>query len=312
VHGRVGAMKFAGARQRQNVPKPWPKQSPVGRRPELPAGSIHFQAPEFQSQAVIKSSAVQTRPKAADPYGTDIRSGRYNRKDDPLNLKQPPQGRDLSQQSAGDGDYLASSMKHDSLLADVEVLLAQEQMLAEQTAWWELRSTREQAAKRRLQAVQQTQEATFRQEVIEMQRQITNTREQHRLEETQCESFLREAAQLRGEAAAAQEEVEVLQQRLEEAGASYPGMRGSVTPPRGTSPRRLSSEAQLSRSPRASFAPPIRATTSPRSGQAGVNLGPVRRSQGGGTNPSGSSMPGNGIYDFADDDDLDMEDLGFR
>jgi hypothetical protein len=126
-----------------------------------------------------------------------------------------------------DGDYVGAGLNPDSLLADVEALLAQERLLTQQTKWWEDRAERELEHKKSLQAELQNQEAAFNQEVQELRREIANIRAERRQELTRAEQSSAEAADLREEAAAVQDQAEMLRERLEQATYSRSSVRSS-------------------------------------------------------------------------------------
>lgn len=361
---QVGSMRVAGG--------PSGKGSFSGVKPALPLGSKHWsETPEpaldlagpgpkrspAKAKARPKTSgadqadkAAPSYPKkAADPFYGDARSG-GSPQNDPLNLKQPPRGGDRSLDLIADGYYGATGLNPDSLSADVEALLAQERMLAEQTKWWEMRAKRESSKRQSLQAQLQGQEATFKQEAMQMQREFANAREQQLQEEAQRSALVKETSALRSEVASAQEKAELLRRRLEEvAKTTSPDNSAKIRDaiasvssslvPRASSPR----DTQVSKSPTVSATPaPSTSMASGRPGQvpgqSGKSfLGDVRPSPkaavpvvdnvdfddgvgflGGG--PGGSNLgtrpiPSGLTMDFSfgedEDDDLDMDDLGF-
>jgi len=208
-------------------------------KPAMPAGARHWKTPEIrQAKATPKRNPVQAkaRPKsnsrpryqedlvnrdrdgdtvfaqAADPYYADNRGFR---KDDPLNFKEPPREVDPSQMIA-DGEYLAAGLNPDSLLADVEALLVQEQMLAEQTKWWEDRAQEEKVSRRGLQDHLKIQQSSFRIEVSAMQREIDAAQRQLRQAEDEGDDAVNLLAGLRDAAMKARQEAKGLEHKLEE------------------------------------------------------------------------------------------------
>lgn len=110
---------------------------------------------------------------------------------------------------------MANGINPDSLLADVEALLAQEQMLTEQTQWWQERAQKELTTRRGLQTELKNQDACFLQEVTDMQNEIANARDRMEEEKKRSEAFLREADDMREEAMTARAEAGVLRKQLE-------------------------------------------------------------------------------------------------
>merc|ERR1719409_2628141 len=101
-------------------------------------------------------------------------------------------------------------------MADVEALLVQEQMLAEQAKWWEDRFQKESDSKRKLQGEYQSQREAFDKEVQQMYAEIENARKERQQEEARARSSIEEVADLREETADLQKQIEQLRQRLHE------------------------------------------------------------------------------------------------
>jgi len=176
----------------------------------------HGLAPPASRKSPGASPQKATTKKPA--YSSKRQYG-YGPQDDPLNIKLPPQGgRGLigtRPEPAYAGEYMANSINPDSLLADVEALLAQEQMLTEQAQWWQGRAQKELTTRRGLQTELKNQDACFVQEVTDMQNEIANARDRMEEEKKRSEAFLREADDMQKEARTARAEAEVLKKQLE-------------------------------------------------------------------------------------------------
>lgn len=174
----------------------------------------------------VKLSKNLGKKPAATPKASGFRSAaltkssdsQYAGRDDPLSLREPPQGSgfDSGVQLYLDTDYLNADVHPDSLLADVEALFVQEQMLTEQVVWWQERVSREQTAKDSLQAAFQTQDEISKEEVLDLQRRIAACRDEQRNEDQLRQGFQNEAAELRAKAKDAQQQADQLRAKLEQ------------------------------------------------------------------------------------------------
>lgn len=181
-------------------------------KPAVPANAKTLKNPAKKPATTPKASGFRS-PALSRP--TDPQ---YAGKDDPLSLREPPQGPgfDSGVQLYLDADYLNADVHPDSLLADVEALFVQERMLTEQVKWWQERARREQTAKDSLQASVQTQEDTSKQEVLDLQRRIAAVRDQQGHEDQLRQALQSEAAELRAEAKDTQQQADDLRAKLGE------------------------------------------------------------------------------------------------
>merc|ERR1719329_1708332 len=92
-----------------------------------------WRKPVQQASPARRTGAISPRPKgsALPRNAAKHRQPTYGT-DDPLRLQEPPTGADLTLKLVSDGDNLSPGANPDSLFADVQALLAQEQMLADQ------------------------------------------------------------------------------------------------------------------------------------------------------------------------------------
>lgn len=190
--------------------------------PRPPASQKHLPQAKAKSamKAVIPFLAMSSS-KTLEPTSPLNRSA-STLKADPLELNYPPQGMEITMQPPVEVDYLSADMNPDSLLADIEALLAQERMLSEQCTWWQERARREGEAQKAAEAEVQNQEMVAKREIEELRRRIAETKQARARDDEKRKLLAKEASAIRMEANESLQQAEQLRQKLEELAQSSP------------------------------------------------------------------------------------------